>query len=213
MDLSQKEINFISRKTYATLNHLRPETAYVWVVFHGMGYLSRYFLKYFEGLDPALHYLIAPQAPSKYYMNGQFKHVGASWLTREDTEMEIDNLMAYLDSVIENESLPENVRLVIFGYSQGVSIAMRWVAKRKIKCDHLILYSGGMPNELETGDINHLSEKTKIKFIVGRDDEYITPERWEIEKKKIENLFNGKAVIEFFDGGHVVKKEIINRLP
>ncbi|MEY8022011.1 alpha/beta hydrolase [Muriicola sp. SD30] len=213
MDLSQKEIKFISRKTYATLNHLRPETTYVWVVFHGMGYLSRFFLKYFQDLDPGKHYLIAPQAPSKYYMNGQFKHVGASWLTKEDTEMEIDNLMAYIDSVIQHESLPEDVRLVIFGYSQGVSIAMRWVAKRKIKCDHLILYSGGIPNELETEDINHLLEETKIKFIVGREDEYITPERWEIEKKKIENLFNGKAVIEIFDGGHVVKKEIINRLP
>lgn len=212
MDLSHKEVSFTTVKTYSTLNKITPETEFVWVVFHGIGYLSRYFLKYFNGLDPDLHYLIAPQAPSKYYLNGQYKHVGASWLTKEDTEMEIENLMAYIDSVIKHEALPENVRLVIFGYSQGVSIATRWVAKRKIKCDHLILYSGGIPNELETDDINHLLEETKIKFIVGREDEYITPARWEKEKKNIENLFNGKAVIEFFDGGHEVKKEIINRL-
>lgn len=213
MDLSHKEVSFTTVKTYSTLNKITADTKYVWVVFHGIGYLSRYFLKYFEGLDPDLHYLIAPQAPSKYYLNGQYKHVGASWLTKENTAVEISNLMAYIDAVMARESLPNNIKLVVFGYSQGVSIAMRWVVSRKISCEHLILYAGGIPNELGPKDLLHLEQKTRVKIIVGTKDEYITPERWEIEKKKIEHLFKGKAIIEFFDGGHEVKKEIINSLP
>ncbi|MBT8282395.1 MAG: esterase, partial [Muriicola sp.] len=143
MDLTQKDISFTNRKPYTTANEFQPKTKYVWVVFHGMGYLSKYFLRYFKDLDPEQHYFIAPQAPSKYYMNGEFKHVGASWLTKEDTELEIDNIMAYLDAILEQEGIPDHVKLVVFGYSQGVSIAMRWVARKKIACDHLILYAGG----------------------------------------------------------------------
>ncbi|NNK12570.1 MAG: esterase [Flavobacteriaceae bacterium] len=213
MDLTQKDISFTNRKPYTTANEFQPKTKYVWVVFHGMGYLSKYFLRYFKDLDPEQHYFIAPQAPSKYYMNGEFKHVGASWLTKEDTELEIDNIMAYLDAILEQEGIPDHVKLVVFGYSQGVSIAMRWVARKKIACDHLILYAGGMPNELKVQDLDHLREATPIRFFVGKHDEYITPERWEAEKKKIENLFQGRADIEIFDGGHEVKNEIIKKLP
>ena len=213
MDLSQKEVSFTTVKTYSTLNWITPKTKYVWVVFHGIGYLSRYFLKYFDGLDPDLHYLIAPQAPSKYYLNGQYKHVGASWLTKENTAVEITNLMSYLDKVMANESLPNNIKLVVFGYSQGVSVATRWVASRKIICEHMILYAGGIPNELRPEDLLHLELNTRVKFIVGNRDEYLTPERWEEEKKKIELLFQGKACVEIFDGGHEINKEIINTLP
>ncbi|QBA64326.1 alpha/beta hydrolase [Muriicola soli] len=213
MDLTQKDISFTNRKPYATLNKLHSKTKYVWFVFHGMGYLSKYFLRYFKDLNHEENYLIAPQAPSKYYMNGEFKHVGASWLTKEDTEMEIDNIMEYLDAVLQQEALPENVKLVIFGYSQGVSIAMRWVARKKIVCSHLILYAGGMPNELKVHDLSHLRESTQIRFFVGKHDEYITPARWDAEKRKIEHLFQGKAAIEIFVGGHEVKNEIIKKLP
>ncbi|NNJ88294.1 MAG: esterase, partial [Eudoraea sp.] len=178
-----------------------------------IGFLSRYFLKYFEGLDPEENYLIAPQAPSKYYLNGQYKHVGASWLTKEHTVTEIKNLMSYLDSVMANEDLPGNCRLVVFGYSQGVSIAMRWVAQRNIQCNHLILYAGGIPNELTKDQLKHLEEYCVIKIIMGDKDEFLTEDRLKQERKKIDLLFEGRAQIQLFDGGHEIKKEIISNLP
>ncbi len=177
-----------------------------------MGHLSRYFLKYFEGLDPKSHYLLAPQAPSKYYLDAQFKHVGASWLTREDTAREMDNILSYLDALMAGVSFPPEAQRIIFGYSQGVSIALRWVVKRKVRCDHLILYAGGIPEELLPSEVAHLREQTRIRILVGDRDEYISPERWEKEKEKIKNLFEGKAEVDVFEGKHEIKKEIINTL-
>jgi predicted esterase len=213
MALEEKKISYLTQNTYVTLNTLGPNTTYIWVIFHGIGYLSRYFLKYFDGLDPDKNYIIAPQAPSKYYLNGQYKHVGASWLTKEKTDAEINNLMSYMDSVMANEDLPENCRLIVFGYSQGVSIAMRWVAQKKIQCDHLVLYAGGIPNELTKDQLKHLSDQCSVKIIMGDKDEYLTEERIEHEQKKIDFLFEGRAQLQLFDGGHEIKKEIINTLP
>ncbi len=195
------------------MNELGPETTHIWIVFHGMGYLSRYFLKYFDELAPEAHYLIAPQAPSKYYLNNQFKHVGASWLTKDNTQMGMENILSYLDALMADLSIPKDPKLVIFGYSQGVSIAMRWVARRGISCDHLILYAGGIPEELTPEDVAHIAENTQIRIIVGNRDEYITPDRWEKQQELIERLFGDKALVEVFEGKHEVRKEIINRLP
>ncbi|WP_372945868.1 alpha/beta hydrolase [Muriicola sp.] len=212
MEAEKHTVSYTSVNSYVSLNRLSPDTKYVWIAFHGMGHLSRYFLKYFEGLDPKLHYLLAPQAPSKYYLDAQFKHVGASWLTREDTAREMDNILYYLDALMADVSFPPEAQRIIFGYSQGVSIALRWVVKRKVRCDHLILYAGGIPEELLPSEVAHLREQTRIRILVGDRDEYISPERWEKEKEKIKNLFEGKAEVDVFEGKHEIKKEIINTL-
>ena len=121
--------------------------------------------------------------------------------------------MAYLDAVYAAQEFPENCNFIILGYSQGVSIATRWVAQRKIKCNQLVLYAGGIPNELKASDFSFLKEKnTKVTTLVGDTDEYITKERRKTESKKIEHLFGGKAEQIFFEGGDEIKKELILNL-
>jgi len=207
----EKQNTYSTKNTYSTLNTLSRKTKNIWIVFHGIGYLSRYFINFFDELNSDENYIIAPQAPSKYYLNGKYTHVGASWLTKENTASEIENVLNSIDSVIAEEKLPEDLNLVVFGFSQGVSIAARWVAKRKVNCHHLVLYAGGLPNELEAKDFYFLQEnKTEISVIVGDKDEYLTPERMVSEDKRIEELFQGTANKVIFEGGHVVKKEIVN---
>jgi len=208
----EKKATYSTTNSYTTLNELSSATKHIWVVFHGIGYLSKYFVKYFENLPPTENYIIAPQAPSKYYLKDAYKYVGASWLTKENTEQDIDNVLNYLDAVMAQEVIPSNSRLIVLGFSQGVSIALRWVAKRRIMCDQLVLYAGGVPKELHAQDFNFLEEKTKVSFIAGKNDVYLTQERTAQEKSKIETLFNGKAHYTFFDGGHEFKEEIITDL-
>ncbi|MGB5226641.1 MAG: esterase [Eudoraea sp.] len=208
----EKSVRYSSTNTYETLNELTDITKNVWIVFHGIGYLSKYFLKYFDELNPEDNYIIAPQAPSKYYLNNSYKHVGASWLTKENTETEIINNLNYLDAILEEETILSNRNLIIFGYSQGVSMAARWVAQRKIVCNQLVLYAGGIPNELNATDFTHLGNNTQITIIIGNKDEYLTKERLSIEREKSRTIFNGKAKEHIFDGGHIVKKELINSL-
>lgn len=213
MTPSENTVTYTSTNSYTTMNTLSDTTENVWIVLHGLGYLSRYFIKYFDGLPSDKNYIIAPQAPSKYYLSSAFTHVGASWLTKEDTQRETGNLMGYLDAVLTAEKLPENCNLIVLGFSQGVSIAARWVAQRKIECDQLVLYAGGIPNELQPSDFDSLLKNdTKVTVIVGDKDEYVTEERRKTESEKIRKLFDGKAEEILFEGGHEVKRELIKQL-
>ncbi|MFH6604123.1 alpha/beta hydrolase [Maribacter algicola] len=213
MHTTEKQVSYRTTNTYETLNKMSEKTKNVWIVFHGIGFLSRYFLKYFDELPPEENYFIAPQAPSKYYLKNEYRHVGASWLTKENTALEKKNVLAYLDAVFEVEKIPETCKLIVFGFSQGVSIAMRWAAYQKPRCEHLILYAGGIPTELEPSDFDFIKDYgTKVKVLIGNQDEYINEDRLRDESKKIELLFNGKAEQVIYEGGHEIKKELINAL-
>ena len=210
MNSKEKEISYISSNTYSTLNELNDKTECVWFVCHGMGYLSRYFLKYFRKLDPTKHYIIAPQAQSKYYIPPKFKHVGASWLTRENTTAETKNVLSYFDAVFKAEHAISSKRLIVLGYSQGVSVAMRYLAKRQLQCEHLVLHSGGIPIELKPSDFDYFKGKTTL--IYGNEDEYLTVERIAKQTKLAKDLFGENVKIIEFKGKHEVNVEFINGL-
>ncbi len=209
MKSTEKEISYTSKNTYSTLNSLTKKTKNVWFVCHGIGYLSKYFLKYFDELNSVENYIIAGQAPSKYYLGSKYKHVGASWLTKENTNIEIENVLNYFDAVFENENLPKNINLFVLGYSQGVSVALRYVAKRKLKCKYLILMSGGIPKELEKDSFTFLKDKTKVSLIYGLQDEYFNAEYMQHELSRFTELFGKSSEIITFNGNHVFKKELL----
>ncbi|MDG5491833.1 alpha/beta hydrolase [Psychroserpens sp. SPM9] len=210
MNSTEKEISYTISNTYSTLNELSSRTKNIWFVCHGMGYLSRYFLKYFKTLNAEENYIIAPQAQSKYYIAPKLKHVGASWLTKENTIAETENVMHYFDAIFEHEQLlKHNKTLILFGYSQGVSVVMRYMAKRQIQCSQLILHSGGIPKELSSQDFNFFTGKTSL--IYGTNDEYLNESRIELELQKARDLFKTNLNIIPFEGVHEVNVSLINR--
>jgi predicted esterase len=205
----EKRVTYKADAAYSSLNILSDKTKNVWIVFHGMGYLSRYFLKYFSELDPEENYFIAPQAPSKYYLEPDYKHVGASWLTREDTIAETRNVLAYVNAVWELEDIPTDKRLIILGYSQGVSIATRWMSWAKIRCSDLILHSGGIPVELVASDFDYLGPDSTVWYHYGLQDPYIPQERIALEKQKANTLFHDRLRLSNFDGPHEFDKKFL----
>lgn len=206
----EKKVSYQISNSYSTLNEFTSKTKNIWVVFHGIGYLSRYFLKYFKHLDPEENYIIAPQAQSKYYLTDKYRHVGASWLTKENTEAEIENTLAYLDEVYKTENLKDAPNLILMGYSQGVSVTTRWVARNRIECSKLILHSGGLPKDLKSEDFEFL-KNTQITMIYGTSDEYLNEERLKKEHSKAKDLFGEKLEIISFDGGHEVNARLISK--
>ena len=212
MNSTEKEISYTSSNSYSTLNTLTSKTKTVWLVCHGMGYLSCYFLNYFAELNSDENYIIAPQAQSKYYIAPKYKHVGSSWLTKENTIKETENIMRYFDAVLKAEQIPKNVNFIVLGYSQGVSVAMRYVVKRNLFCNQLVLMSGGIPKELIAKDFDFLNGKTKVSLIYGTQDEYMNKERMTYEKQRVHELFGNDVTIIPFDGKHIVNVELINNL-
>ncbi|MEM7084618.1 MAG: esterase [Bacteroidota bacterium] len=209
---SEKRVSYTTQNTYSTFGHYSSKTKNIWLVFHGMGHLSRYFMWHFNSLNPEENYVIAPQAPSKYYQGTDYKHVGASWLTREDTVEETKNVLQYVDAVWKAEKPTSMTRLIVVGYSQGVSIATRWLASRKMVCDHLVLHSGGIPNELRETDFQYLPQTAKVTFLYGNEDPYITPERLKEETKKGRFLFGDRLNITVFNGAHEVHRPFFAEL-
>lgn len=210
--MAVNQVSYTSTNTFETLNDLTEQTRYVWIVFHGMGYLSRFFLKYFADLPKEGHFFVAPQAPSKYYMDNRFKNVGASWLTKENTDVEIENVLAYVDAVYASIKIPTKAKLIVLGFSQGMSVAARWVARRKIVCDKLVFYAGGFPNELQPSDFKFLPDSSQIFMVHGDKDIYLTPERLPFQKERLEELFNGKAYRLEFEGGHEIQHSQLERI-
>ena len=213
MDSQEKEISYQNTNSYTTLNTLSEGTKNVWLVCHGMGYLSRYFLRYFIDLNPEENYIIAPQAQSKYYVTPKLKHVGASWLTKENTIKETQNVLRYLDAVLEAEQIPVHLNLIVLGYSQGVSVALRYVTYRKLNVRQIVIMSGGIPKELVPADFKFLNPQTKISLIYGDNDEFLNEDRLLNERNRAFELF-GQCDLNIipFEGKHEVKKELISDL-
>ena len=208
MNSQEKEISYTSVNSYSTLNMLTADTKTIWFVCHGMGYLSRYFLKYFRGLNANKNYIIAPQAPSKYYQQPKL-HVGANWLTKDNTEMGTENIMQYFDAIFEAEKLPQHLNFIVFGYSQGVSVAARYIAKRQLQCKQLIFHSGGIPKELIPKDFEFLHKSTKVKLVYGTKDQYLDNTRIIEESNRAKSLFGDRLSIHPFEGKHEVHVDFI----
>ena len=211
MATEEKKVSYTTTNSYSTRNKLTSATKNVWFCCHGLGFLSRYFIQYFNGLDADENYIIAPQAPSKYYQKSDFKHVGASWLTREETQQETENVLNYLDAVFASEEIPEDRRLILLGYSQGVSVAMRWLASRKLNVDTLVIHSGGIPKELSPQDFEFLTT-TQVELWYGTEDEYLTEKRIYEETRRTKEMFGEALKIVPFEGKHIVNRELINEL-
>ena len=211
MNSQEKEITYKTSNSYSTLNTLTNQTKTVWLVCHGMGYMSRYFLRYFKHLNPEENYIIAPQAPSKYYIQPRM-HVGANWLTRDNTAAGTENIVNYFDAVLEAENIPAEINFIVFGYSQGVSVALRYLAKRQLQCNQIVIHSGGIPKELIPKDFAYLAKDTKVKLVYGTEDEYLDENRMQLESERAKDLFGDKISITSFNGKHVVNVDFINNL-
>ena len=211
MNSTEKEITYTTSNSYSTLNRLSDTTKTVWFVCHGMGYLSRYFLRYFKELNPNENYVIAPQAPSKYYIQPKM-HVGANWLTRDNTKAGMENILSYFDAIFQAEQIPEHLNLIVLGYSQGVSVSMRYLASRQLQCSQLVLHSGGIPKELKPEDFEYLNSNTKVKLIYGTEDEFLDEARIANESERAKELFGNRLSILPFEGKHIVNVDYINNL-
>ncbi|MEZ4776367.1 MAG: esterase [Bacteroidia bacterium] len=209
----QKQVSFTIQAPYFFMGELTENTRHIWVACHGHGQLARYFMKRFDFLDLQEHYLIAPQGPDRFYMDN-YTRIGASWTTRENREMHIENQLNYLDSVFDTETADvdwSQVKLHLLGFSQGVSAITRWAASRKILFDSLSLWAGGFPPELTKDQWSFVKSSARTFAIIGRQDEYLTEERLEEQKKLISGVFENCEFI-LFEGKHEMNREVLATL-
>ena len=181
----------------------------IWIVLHGYGYSADHFITKFEPILNDDVAIIAPEGLSKFYLNGVGfdGKVGASWMTKVDRENEIKDYVNYLNQLYElllSENNISNLKINIFGFSQGGATASRWLSDGKAKCNNFILWCSVFPDDMRFESISNLN----TYFLYGDDDKYVTQDRVSKQKELIDN---SKLEIKttIFNGKHDVPKEVL----
>jgi predicted esterase len=206
---------------YAVLGSTDGELSEVWFVCHGHGQLSRRFLSRFLPLERPDRLFVAPEALSRYYLSpprggphAPDAPVGASWMTYEDREAEIEDYVSYLDLLHDQIFARVDraaVRLWVLGFSQGVATVARWVARGKVEPDRVVFYAGVLPSELNARSAARLARISALTIVLGTDDEFARPELIAQQEARLRELGVAHETIRF-DGGHEITPEVLARL-
>jgi predicted esterase len=183
--------------------------AELWIVLHGYGQLAGRFIRHFAAIASPERMVVAPEALNRFYVEGAGgtrshadARVGATWMTREDREREIEDQQAYLDAVLVAASPDERPRrLVVLGFSQGVATAVRWLVRSAHAADRVIAWAGSLPAELDATGAAMLAGR--LTMVAGRTDALLTAERIEAERARLVSL-GLDAPLVWYDGGHTM---------
>lgn len=188
----------------------------IWFVLHGYGQLAPYFLPKFEKVVQKGIGVVAPEGLSRFYLEdvstrsrtGNQK-VGASWMTRENREMDISNYITYLNSVYR-QVVPDSYKgsITLLGFSQGAATAARWMMDGMIRFDRLILWAGLFPPDIDFTKGQRMLAGKRIIEVMGQSDPFLTDEKRNEMRLLNEKLGIQPQVIEF-NGGHELNDELL----
>jgi predicted esterase len=187
----------------------------VWIVLHGYGQLAEAFVRAFAHVAGPDRLIVAPEALNRFYLepgtggSRADARVGATWMTREDREQEIRDIVDYLDAVHARVAASAR-RVTALGFSQGAAAATRWVARGTTRVDRLVLWAGELPPEI---DVTHLGERLPggVVLVEGSTDTYGA---WVNRAGTAERLAAAGVPVESiaFEGGHRLDGEVLSRL-
>lgn len=205
-----------------------PEAA-VWIVCHGYGQLARYFLRHFRPLEAAERLVVAPEALSRFYLDGdgphgpgRYERVAACWMTRDEREADIADNVRYLDDVLVAACAragadPLAVPLVGFGFSQGAATVARWaarsplLARRGRRLHRLVLWGAALPPDLDVAEHRPWLEAARLTLVAGDADPYATPARVEAERRRLGAAGLAARFVDY-PGGHRLHAETLHAL-
>jgi predicted esterase len=217
----QRHLEVSRSARYAVMGSFDGPLSEVWIVCHGQGQLAARFLSRFLPLERDDRLFIAPEALSRYYVtpprdgpNPVNAPIGASWMTREDREREIEDYVRYLDSLhdeIFSHVTREKVRLWVVGFSQGTATAARWVVRGKVVPDRVVLWSGLLPPELNAESAAFLARRAPLTVVFGRNDEFASSELIAAQEARLKKLRVPHQAMRF-DGGHEIVPDTLRML-
>jgi predicted esterase len=217
----QRHLKVSRSARYALMGTIDGPLSEVWIVCHGQGQLAARFLSRFIPIEREDRLFVAPEALSRYYLSPPRggphppnAPVGATWMTSEDRDHEIEDYVAYLDRVYDeifSVASREKVRLWILGFSQGTATVARWIARGKADPDRVVLWAGVLPPELNEQAAAALTRRSPLAIVLGRNDEFASPELVAAQELRLTALRVPHETIRF-DGGHEIVPDVLRRL-
>ncbi len=185
-----------------------PDLKSVWLIAHGYGQLSTFFISKFEKLFGNENLFIVPEGLHRYYLNGFSGKIGASWMTREEREKDIVDYCMYLDLVYENyiKPLDKKVTVNALGFSQGGATICRWAAHTRNKIDNLIVWGSVIPPDMDWEQDVQKLRGLKWHYVAGDKDEFLSDKR-RIEQLEILDKNGIKPNSIHYQGAHDILEE------
>lgn len=188
-----------------------PAAKNLLVVLHGYGQLASYFIKKFEFLDPDQYYVVAPEGIHRFYMNGTNGRVGASWMTKEDRETDIQNYVGMLDTLLSALKKERSFqRCILLGFSQGGATASRYMQSGQHHFDVFLLWAAVFPPDMKAGFSKNFSGSRNF-LVFGTKDEYYSEENIVEETVRLKEA---ELNFEFrkFEGTHTIDKPTLEHI-
>ena len=196
---------------YYTLGDTQPGTTRVGFVCHGYRQLAADFLESFRGLDDRHSLIVAPEGLSRFYAESASRDhsdipVCAAWMTREDRTNEINDYVNYLDVLYARilSSFDRSKSSVFaLGFSQGAATVCRWVAQGVADIDHVILWGGLVPPDMDLATKKAEFQRLRLTVVVGDKDPLVTDAHIEAQEQRLTKNGIEHAVVRFA-GGHTI---------
>ena len=200
---------------FYTLGELNDQTKKIWFVIHGYGQLSQYFIKKFNQIVDNETFIVAPEAPARFYLDANYSRVGASWTTRELRDFDKkdnNNFLNQVYNILMKDADLSKVDVNILGFSQGCATACRWVGDGHIKCNRLLLWAGFFSNGIREVIEPKQLENIETYYIYGDKDEYLIAYPEISEKFRAGMIADINPKIVCFEGKHTVDEATLKMI-
>ncbi len=180
----------------------------VWIVLHGYAQLASTFIESFDAIAVEGRAIVAPEGLHRFYRKGFYGDVVASWMTKEDRLNDIQDYVAYLNKIVETFTQPGQ-NITLFGFSQGVATACRWLADGNIQPNQLVLWAGTFPQDIDLKRTSKKMESMRCYLAFDESDPFRNEASWQKQLSFIDKI--GVNPVQFrFDGGHSVPTEALS---
>ncbi|PCJ64928.1 MAG: alpha/beta hydrolase [Bacteroidetes bacterium] len=167
----ERQITFEQK---ATLERLGSGNKLLYVL-HGYGQLAKFFIRQFKPAETMDYTIVAPEGLHRFYLEGTKGRVGASWMTKENREQDIQNYLSYLNAIhLQLSAEKDWDKIVVLGFSQGVATAFRWLAESDIKPSKFLICSGLVPPDVDLNIKKGIFDPIKMTYFSGVHDPYRT---------------------------------------
>ena len=210
----KKQISISKTGKYSQIGKCSKKINNVWIVLHGYGMLSEYFVKKFECIINETTLVIAPEATNRFYLRDNYTRVGASWMTKLDKEQEISDNILFLDklfSIIKKDIGHDNFKLNTLGFSQGGPALVRWLMSNKLNTNSLILWGSDIPKDSLVIENKSRWNSMNLKIVIGKNDEYINEEKKQ-EFIGVVKSYGLKYELIEYEGSHKIIEEELKKI-
>ncbi|GMQ28821.1 alpha/beta hydrolase [Algoriphagus confluentis] len=211
--MEKKKLIFPHEAFYSISHQPTGKEQEIWLVFHGYGQLSEFFIRKFLPFSGEDRLILAPEGTNYGYLKDFQGRVGANWMTRYERETAIANNHRFLDLLMKEilQKYPQNPSIHLLGFSQGAATATRWAARWDHRVKQMIIWAGGFAHDLILEKAKDQFRTTEILMVFGEKDELITSESIASQRAFFGLL--EKEVRELtFDGGHELNIPLLQKI-